>query len=75
MHVCESICVDHRVRHLECNRGSKTWPQNIFAIQKIPNADNISDVVTKAIDRKTLDKHFKTIGFIKVEASKLHKQS
>ena len=32
-----------------------------------------SDILTKAIDGKTLDKHLLTMGFVEVSASKVHK--
>ena len=41
-----------------------------FVIKKVPTAD----ILTKAIDRKTPDKHLKTLGFVEVQPSKLHKQ-
>ena len=43
--------------------------------KKVPTADNISDILTKAMGRKTLNTHLKTMGFVGVQASKLHKQS
>ena len=56
------------------------WMQDMVAanscdIKKVPTADNISDTLTKAIDRKTLDKHLKTMVIVEVRVSKLHKQS
>ena len=41
--------------------GLKTWLQ--------------SDIVTRAIDRTTLAKHLKTMAFVDVQPSELHKQS
>ena len=56
------------------------WIQDMVAakscdIKKVPTADNISDILTEAIDRKTFDKHLKTMVLVEVRASKLHKQS
>ena len=48
---------------------------NSFVIKKVPTADNISDILTEAIDRKTLDKHLKSMGIVEVRASKSHKQT
>ena len=41
---------------------------NSFSIKNIPTADYISNALTKAIDRKILDIHLKTLGSIEEEA-------
>ena len=43
-----------------------------FVIKKVPTTDNVRDMLTKAIDRKTVNQHLKTIGFVEVPPSKLH---
>ena len=48
---------------------------NSFVIRKVQTASIVSDILTKAIDRKTLDKDLSTIGFVEVTASKMRKQS
>ena len=48
---------------------------NSFVIRKLSTASNVSDILTKAIDRKTLDKHLLSTGFVEVTASKMRKQS
>ena len=48
---------------------------NSFVIRKLPTTSNVSDILAKAIDRKTLDKDLSTMGFVEVPASKMHKQS
>ena len=47
---------------------------NSFVIRNLPTTSNVSDILTKAIDRKTLDKDLSTMGFLEVAASKMHKQ-
>ena len=54
---------------------SDTVTANSFVIKKVSTADNISDILTKAINRKNLDRHLKTMGFVEVHASKLHERA
>ena len=48
---------------------------NSFVIRKLPTTSNVSAILAKARDRKTLDKDLSTMGFVEVPASKMHKQS
>ena len=53
-----------RVRHLDVRC---LWLQHLIAkkvlkISKIPGLENVADVGTKLLDRKTLYKHLHTIG-------------
>ena len=56
------------------------WIQDMVAaissvIKEVPTADTITDSLTNAIDRKNLDRHLTTIGFVEVQAIKLHTPS
>ena len=71
-----------RRRGLGKQRNVKTrylWIQdmiasNSFVIRKLPTTSTVSDILAKAIDRKTLDKDFSTMRFVEVPASKMHKK-
>ena len=51
------------VRHLDV---SDTWVQDklragAFTLTKIPGSENASDILTKHVDRSTLEKHLKAL--------------
>ena len=53
-----------RVRHIEV---ATLWVQEkvatgIVRMIKVPGVDNLADILTKHVDRKTLDKHMQSIG-------------
>ena len=75
---CESVCVPTRLGQ------TTTWSNTQFVDprhgyckqfrdQQTTNSDNISDILAKAIDRQTVDKHFNTVGFVEVQSTNLHK--
>ena len=56
-----------KVRHLD---SQELWIQERVArgdisIKKIPGDENLSDILTKHVDRKTLDKHLTGIGLMR----------
>ena len=46
-----------------------------FVIQRVPTTNNVTDILTKALDRKTLNKDQEVVGFVGIVQSKLHKRS
>ena len=56
-----------KVRHLD---SQELWIQERVArgdisIKKVPGEENLSDILTKHVDRKTLDKHLEGIGLMR----------
>jgi hypothetical protein len=54
-----------RVRHIDV---ATLWVQEKVAngevkVQKVPGTENLADVLTKHVDRSTLDKHLTSMGF------------
>ena len=48
---------------------------NNFVIKKVATAKNVSDILTKVMDRSTLNKHMETLGYVDVQLSRLHKRA
>ena len=44
-----------------------------FQIRKVGTEDNVSDILTKSMPAKTLEKHLATLGYVHSEKSHLHK--
>ena len=58
-----------KLRHIETQF---LWVQSgirdgKFEVKKVNGAENVSDIFTKNVDRKTLDTHLDTMGFVRVE--------
>ena len=68
---CESVCEPTRLgQAMTCSKHPTCGSGRGCCIKNVPTADNISDILRKAIDRRTHDKHLKTMGFAEVQASR-----
>ena len=55
-----------KIRHLAT---ADLWVQDHlrsgdFALKKVPGCDNVADILTKHVDRPTLQRHLKTLGLV-----------